>query len=74
VTVRCSEPGLLECQAIAKLALAGNRTDPVLAVKSLRTEGRGQQAVVNVEDKVKLSALSISTASACQGRKSKFTL
>ena len=33
---------LLQCQAIAKLALARNSADPVLAVKSLRTEVRGQ--------------------------------
>src|SRR5712672_4703188 len=48
---------LLQCQAIAKLALAGNSTDPVLAVKPLGTEVRGQQAVVNLENEVKLSAL-----------------
>ena len=46
-----------ETQAIAKLALAGNSTDPVLAVKSFRTEVRRQQAVVNVENEVKFSAL-----------------
>ena len=33
---------LLQCQAIAKLALAGNSTDPVLAVKSLRAEVSGK--------------------------------
>ncbi len=33
---------LLQCQAIAKLALARNSADPVLTVKSLRTEVRGQ--------------------------------
>src|SRR6266478_7797580 len=48
---------LLQCQAIAELALASNSTDPVLAVKSLRTEVRGEQAVVNLENEVKLSAL-----------------
>src|SRR5712672_4175166 len=48
---------LLQCQAIAKLALAGNSTDPVLAVKSLRTEVRRQQAVVNVENEVEFSVL-----------------
>ena len=65
---------LLQCQASAKLALTGNSTDPVLAVKSLRTEVRGQQAVVNVENEVKLPRSSMSAASACQGRKSKLTL
>src|SRR5437879_10256924 len=48
---------LLQCQAIAKLALAGNSTDPVLAVKSFRTEVRRQQAVVNEENEDKFSAI-----------------
>src|SRR6202030_286230 len=48
---------LLQCQAIAKLALAGNSADPVLAVEFLRTQVRGQQTVVNVKNEVKLSAL-----------------
>src|SRR5882724_1086485 len=48
---------LLQRQAIAKLALARNSTDPVLAVEFLRNEVRRQQALVNVENEVKLSAL-----------------
>jgi hypothetical protein len=47
---------LLECQAISKRAPAPNGTDPVLTIELLRGEVRRQQAVVNVENKVKLPA------------------
>src|SRR5580704_3146055 len=48
---------LLQCQAIAKLTLASDSANPVLAVKFFRTDVRRQQALVNMENEVKLSAL-----------------